>query len=223
MPRALVTGAATGIGAAIALRLAADGFDLVVHHNRSDPTDLVDRIRTLGRQVEVLQADLAQAPALDIQGPLDAFVANAGQYTRGSFADTGATDLALNLDATARLTQALLPNLAAEARIVFVGSIAAERGSAHGAGYAAAKAGLVGLGRSLARELAPRSVNVVSPGYIDTVMIDESAERRAQRETEVPLGRVGHPDEVAAAVAWLCGPGAAYTTGTVLRVNGGLR
>lgn len=232
MAVALVTGAARGIGQATALRLARDGFDLVLHHNQSDIEPTKRAIQELGRDVRVVQADLAdmgQARRCAQQaGPVDVFVANAGVYHRNSLATTNEAawnnSMAVNLDAPAAMVQTLLPNLAADARIVFVSSIAAERGSRHGAAYAAGKAGLVGLTRSLARELAPRTVNCVSPGYIATDMIGEdSDEKRAKRSREVPLGRIGEPADAADVIAWLCSPGAAYTTGSTIRVNGGLR
>jgi 3-oxoacyl-[acyl-carrier protein] reductase len=99
------------------------------------------------------------------------------------------------------------------------------QGSQYGAHYAAAKAGLLGLARSLARELAPRhTVNVVAPGSIDTaILAGDSPERRRERERSIPLGRLGRPSEVAQAIAFLASPAASYVTGATLHVNGGLR
>ncbi|MGB1585563.1 MAG: SDR family oxidoreductase [Thermoplasmatota archaeon] len=231
MPRAFVTGAATGIGAATARRLAADGYDLVLHHHRSDIDGLARELRAR-RHVEILQADLADLDqarrCAKAAGKIDAFVANAGVYLRGQLADLSdasrVESLAVNLEAPMVMIQALREQFSQSGRVVLVGSIAAERGSAHGVAYSSAKSGLVGLTRSLARELAPITVNMVSPGYIDTAMIaGDSPERRAKRDEEVPLGRVGRPEDVADAIAWLCSEGAAYTTGSILRVNGGLR
>lgn len=238
VPSALVTGASRGIGAAVAKRLARDGFDVALHYHqdRAGVDATRKAVEKEGRTAEVLQADLADPTsawhvareATNVWGKLDAFVANAGLYDRRSLADmTGDAwrqTLAVDLDAPAVMAQALLPNLGPSASLVFVSSIVASRGTPHGAHYAAAKAGLVGLTRALALELAPKvRVNAVAPGYVDTDMIDgDSPERRAGREQEVPLGRVGSPEDVAGAVSWLCGPDSAYVTGQLLHINGGL-
>lgn len=232
--RAFVTGASRGIGQAIAVRLAKDGFDVVVHyHQDADGAEATaNRVRDAGRQALVLQADLGDVDAAWAcaeaagDGGLDVFVANAGLYDRRGFEDmTGDAwrrTMAVDLDAPALMSQALLPHLTADARIVFISSVAAARGSTHGAHYSTAKAGLLGLTRSLALELAPRRVNAVLPGYIDTDMIDDTPQRRAERETEVPLGRVGDPQDIAGTVSWLVGPDSAYVTGQAIQVNGGL-
>lgn len=238
MPTALVTGASKGIGAAIARRLARDGFDVLVHYqtDAAGAKRTVAAVHKLGRNAESLQADLSDehqvrrlAVAVAKQAPkLHCIVHNAGLYERKSFAQTdGAAWKAtrsVDLDAPALLTQALLPRLAAGACIVFVSSIVAVRGTAHGAAYAAAKAGLLGLTRALALELAPGiRVNAVAPGYVDTAMLaEDSSARRKARVAEVPLGRIGKPEDVAGAVSFLVGPDAAYVTGATLHVNGGL-
>ena len=235
---ALVTGASKGIGAAVARRLARDGFDVAVHHN----TDAAGAKRTAaavvqaGRRAVVVNGDLAEpeGPKVVAEAVAEAFprlhavVHNAGFYDRRGFEDLdeGAwrATLTVDLEAPAHLTRRLLPRLADGASLVFVSSIVAARGSTHGAAYTAAKAGLVGLTRTLAQELAPKTrVNAVAPGYIDTAMLatDTPAKRKA-RAAEVPLGRVGSPEDVAGAVSFLCGPDSTYVTGTVLHVNGGL-
>ena len=123
------------------------------------------------------------------------------------------------------MTRRLLPQLrrARSGRLVFVSSVLAFTGSTHGAHYAAAKAGIIGLARSLARELAPTiTVNVVAPGAIDTaILAADTPAQRAERSTRIPLGRVGTPEEVADAISYLISPRASYITGTVLHVNGG--
>ncbi|MEK6975920.1 MAG: SDR family oxidoreductase [Candidatus Thermoplasmatota archaeon] len=235
---ALVTGASKGIGAAVAKRLAHDGFDIAVHYN----TDAAGAKRTAaaivkaGRRAVVVKGDLADpdgpkqvAEAVSEAFPrLHAIVHNAGFYDRRAFADLDEAawraTLAVDLEAPAHLTRRLLPRLADGASLVFVSSIAAARGSTHGSAYTAAKAGLVGLTRTLARELAPRTrVNAVAPGFIDTaILAGDSPTKRKARAAEVPLGRVGSPEDVAGVVSFLCGPDSAYVTGTVLHVNGGL-
>lgn len=236
---ALVTGASKGIGAAIAKRLAMDGFDVVVHCNtdRAGAKRTATAVERLGRRAVVAQADLGHPDGVDALAQiaraafprLAAIVHNAGFYDRRSFAELdGAAwrdTLAVDLEAPALLTRALLPNLATGAAIVFISSVAAARGSAHGASYAAAKAGLEGLTRSLAQELAPSiRVNAVAPGFVDTdILAGDSKAKRQERVAQVPLGRIGSPPEVAGAVSFLVGPDASYVTGTVLAVNGGLR
>lgn len=235
---ALVTGASKGIGAVVARRLARDGFDVVVHYN----TDLAGARRTAaavakaGRRAVLVKADLAgpEGPAQVAAASADAFprlqalVHNAGFYDRAGFRaqDEAAwrATLAANLEAPAHLTRRLLPRLAPGASIVFLSSVAAVRGSTHGPAYAASKAGLLGLARTLAQELAPAvRVNAVAPGFIDTaILASDTPAKRNARAAQVPLGRVGSPQDVAGAVAFLCGPDSAYVTGTVLHVNGGL-
>ena len=184
-------------------------------------------------------ADLAapdgpSALAAGVAGPwesLDVLVHNAGVYDRIPFERLGPSDwesaLALNVVGPARLTQLLLPRLrrAPSGRIVFVSSVLAFTGSRWGAQYSAAKAGVLGLARSLARELAPSiAVNVVAPGSIDTaILAGDTPAVRAERARSIPLGRVGAPEEVAEAIAFLASPAASYITGTTLHVNGGLR
>lgn len=238
MPAALVTGASKGIGAAVARRLALDGFDVAVHFH----TDKLGAQRTAAavkkakRKAVLIQADLSSARDLDWLAEestrqfrrIDALVHNAALYERRSFAEMSGqawvNTRLVDLDAPAVLTHLLLDRLARDASIIFISSVAAVRGSKHGAHYTAAKAGLLGLTRALAQELAPRiRVNAVAPGYIDTaILADDSPARRKERIAEVPLGRIGEPDDVAAAVAYLAGPGSKYVTGQVLHVNGGL-
>ncbi len=237
--RVVITGASRGIGRATALRLAAPGQEFVLHYfQHGEEADAVRRkVVERGGSATLLKADLsdrAESRRLgqdiaDRWETIDALVLNAGAYPRAPFEQI--SDAAfeacfrLNVFGPALLVRDLLPLLrrSASGRVVFVSSVLAFTGSTHGAHYASAKAALLGLTRSLARELAPRiTVNAVAPGSIDTaILADDSAERRAERNRSIPLGRLGSAEEVADSVAFLLGPGASYLTGTTLHVNGG--
>jgi len=235
----LITGASQGIGAAVARRMAGPGRELLLHgHSHiAEAERLAAELRTTGARCTVLAADLADPAAVDRlavevaeHAPhLQVLVHNAGSYPRVRFDAMTVEELTsclqVNLLAPARLTLRLRPLLASapSGRIIFVSSVLAFLGSSHGAHYAAAKSGIVGLARSLALELAPRiTVNVVAPGAIDTaILAGDSPELRTARESRIPLGRVGTPEEVAEAIAYLASPAASYITGTTLHVNGG--
>ena len=239
--RALVTGASGGIGRATAVRLARDGFEIGVHfHGHPVEAETTAReVGLVGRNAWRCSADLASvegpdqlaSAVIDRWESLDVLVHNAGVYDRIAFdrltRDDWTAALALNVVGPARLTQLLLPQLrrSPRGRIVFVSSVLASTGSRWGAQYAAAKAGMGGLARSLARELAPAiTVNVVAPGSIDTAIIaGDTAVARAEREKGIPMARVGTPAEVADAIAFLASERASYLTGTTIHVNGGLR
>ena len=244
---AVVTGGGRGIGAAVARRLAADGF----------------RVTVLGRRLEVVQALAAEdagrfhAVAADVAdpdqvgralaearrrfGPVTALVNNAGQACSAPFAKMDLTlwqdMLAVNLTGTMVCSQAVLPDLlgARGGRIVNVASTAGLVGYAYVSAYCAAKHGVIGLTRALALELAGKgiTVNAVCPGYTETDIIKESIDRvvaktrrtadqaRAEFVKSNPQGRLVQPAEVADAVAWLCGPAAAAVTGQSISVSGG--
>ncbi|MGI0053699.1 MAG: SDR family oxidoreductase [Thermoplasmata archaeon] len=239
--RALITGASQGIGRATARRLAEPSTELLLHCFRHPEAAeaLAAELAARGVIASVARADLARRSEVDRLAEetvrrlpsLDTLILNAGSYPRVGFEEMTDAEfddcLELNLTAPARLTRRLLPLLRRAptgGRIVLVSSILAFTGSRRGAHYAAAKAGLVGLARSLALELAPTvSVNVVAPGSIDTaILASDSPERRAARVLEIPLRRIGTPEEVADAIAFLVSPAAGYLTGTTLHVNGGL-
>ncbi|MGI0140485.1 MAG: SDR family NAD(P)-dependent oxidoreductase [Thermoplasmata archaeon] len=239
--RVLVTGSSRGIGAATVRRLASPGTSLIVHYgqHRAEAEAVASDARRAGAEATIFGADLGEPGAalrlaehvLAGGTTLDGLVHNAGSYPRQRFLESAAADFEdlyrTNVVGPADLTRALLPALeAAEpGHVVFISSILAFDGARRGAPYAAAKAGQLGLARSLARELAPRVVvNVVAPGSIDTaILAGDTPELRSKRNAAIPLGRIGRPEEVADAVAFLVSDRANYLTGATLHINGGLR
>ena len=240
---ALITGATGGIGVAIARRLAADGATLALHY-RSNPdaaAKLADELRAAGATCETFQADLAAKegdPAKELVnavvvkfGRLDILVNNAGilnDATVSFMSDEQWTDT-LNMDLTVpfKLIRAAAMNMARQrwGRIVNMASDAGRMGSANRSNYAAAKEGLVGLTRSIARDLAGLGVraNAVSPGFVETNMVSNITDkRRAELYREIPCRRFAKPEEVAALIAFLCSDDADYITGQVISINGGL-
>lgn len=235
--RALITGASGGIGAAIARRLAADGFAVVLHANRH-----LDRARLLagaiaaeGGTAEAIafdvtdQAACAEACArLEAAGPIQVVVHNAGSHDDAVFAGMRPGQwrdvIDVNLNGFYNVCQPLtLPMLRTRwGRIIALSSVAGQVGNRGQANYAAAKAGLHGACRSLAIELASRgvTVNCVAPGIIDTGMA--SGFDPATIDRIVPMKRAGKADEVAAVVAFLASDQAAYVNGQVIGVNGGM-
>jgi 3-oxoacyl-[acyl-carrier protein] reductase len=227
---ALVTGGNRGIGLACARALADAGHRVAITYR----TDVPDQPGLLPVRCDLTDAEAVEAAFSRIEeelGPVEVLVNAAGANADTQLLMMKEEDFTSVLDAN--LTGAFrVAKRAARrmlrarwGRIILVGSVVGQIGSAGQANYAASKAGLVGFGRSLARELATRNitVNVVSPGPIATDMLDAlDDERRAQLVSVVPLGRVGQPDEVAAAVAFLASDDAAYITGANLPIDGGL-
>ncbi len=236
--RALVTGGSGDIGGAIARTLAARGCALLVHaHSAPERAQaVVDAIRAAGGQAQVLCCDLtdgaATRAALEAelaQGAIDILVHNAGIHDDAPLAGMGEQQwrrvIDVSLHGFFHASQPLLLAMARQrwGRVVALSSVAAVLGNRGQANYAAAKAGLHGAVRCLAREMAARgiSANVVAPGVIEGRM-SEGLFDAAQLKALVPAARMGRPDEVAALVAFLCSDAAAYINGQVIGINGGM-
>jgi 3-oxoacyl-[acyl-carrier protein] reductase len=234
---ALVTGASGGIGAAIARTLHAQGAVVALSGTRREALEAL--AAELGAGAQVCPADLREPDAADALivaaeaavGPLTILVNNAG-LTRDMLAlrmkdEDWQAVLDVDLSAPFRLARAALRGMLRRraGRIVNIASIVAVTGNAGQANYAAAKAGLVGMSKALAQEVASRgiTVNVVAPGFIQTPMTDVLDEaQRARLTAAIPLGRLGQPGDVAAAVAYLAADEAGWITGATLHVNGGM-
>ncbi|TCK28845.1 NAD(P)-dependent dehydrogenase (short-subunit alcohol dehydrogenase family) [Ancylobacter aquaticus] len=237
--RALVTGAARGIGAAIALKLAEDGADVAITYEKSavKAEALVAEMQTLGRNAVAIQADAASPEAsrnaveqtvLQLGG-LDILVNNAGVLLPGSFLEQPLEEIELQLNVNVRgvfvITQAALKHIPSGGRIISVGSNAGLSVPFAGiAVYAATKSALESFTRGLARELGSReiTVNLVRPGPIDTDMNPADGPLAPSILPSLSIARYGKTREVAEAVAFLAGPGAAYVTGSGILVDGGI-
>jgi 3-oxoacyl-[acyl-carrier protein] reductase len=240
---ALVTGASRGIGREIALTLAGEGAAVGVNHipdreHAGLAGGVVDRIRELGAQTVALPADVADAAAMravvaklvETLGRIDVVVTNAGIVHRGPLADMPEADwdrvMAVNLKGTFNAIQAALPHLVRQksGKIVTIASELGLIGSAGLAAYAASKAGVIGLTKSLARELSPLGINVnaVAPGPIDTDMLRSNPAFRDENKAGVPLRRWGRPQDIARTVLFLASDESDYYAGQVLSPNGGV-
>ena len=235
--RALVTGASGGIGGAIAEALHEQGATVTLSGTRMEALEAA--AAKLGDRVQIAPADLGDAAAVDklvpraeeLMGGLDILVNNAG-LTRDGLAlrmkdEDWQLVIRVNLEAAFRLSRAALRGMMKQrsGRIIGISSVVGVTGNAGQANYAASKAGMIGLSKALAQEVASRgiTVNSVAPGFIESAMTDQLNEK--QRESilgTIPLGRLGSGREIAGAVVYLASDEAAYVTGQTLHVNGGM-
>ena len=238
---ALITGASRGIGRAIALRLASEGAKIAVNYNsgESPANELVEEISAQGGEALALQADVADesqvkqmvAAVCKQWNRIDILVNNAGirndrllmRMTTAEWDDT----LNVNLRGAFFCTKAVLPLMVRQrrGRIINMSSVVGVAGNPGQANYAASKAALIGLTKSVAKEVARRNItaNALAPGYILTGMVEElSEDLKAQVLSRVPMNRLGVPEDIAGIVAFLCTDEASYITGQVIRIDGGL-
>lgn len=241
--RALVTGGTRGIGRAIALELAASGAEVVITgRNRESAESAAQELAAGGGNVRGLALDLSNPSEAQIilealaketkaDGGVSLIALNAGMTKDGLIMRMSREDwesvITANLTGAFLVTRALVPGMirARFGRIVALTSVVARMGNPGQANYAASKAGLIGFVRALAREVASRdvTVNAVAPGFIDTDMTRAlGEEQRDKLKQVIPLGRLGRPEDIAGAVAFLLSDAASYITGEVLDVNGGM-
>ncbi len=237
---ALVTGASQGIGRACALELARDGAQVALAARNLDKlAEVADEIRSAGGTAEIFSLDVADEASIKLcvksvagrLGPIEILVNNAGITRDGLAMRMKRADwddvLRTNLTSSFLLAQAVMPAMlkARSGRIINISSVVGQTGQAGQTNYAASKAGLLGLTKSLARELAPRgiTVNAVSPGYIETAMTAVlTDDQKLAMTAHVPLARAGTDLDIAHAVVFLASARAGYITGHTLDVNGGM-
>ena len=234
---ALVTGASGGIGEAVARALHAQGATVVLHGTRAEKLEALQK--DLGARAFALAVDLSDRDAVAglvdaasaLAGPISILVNNAGITRDGLLMrmkdDDWDSVLEVNMTASMSLCRAAMRGMmkTRTGRIISISSVVGVTGNAGQTNYAASKAGMIGFSKSLAAEVASRglTVNVVAPGFIETPMTDVLDEsQKSALLTRVPAGRLGHPDEIAATVAFLASDEAAYITGATLHVNGGM-
>ena len=236
---AFVTGASRGIGAAIAKTLARQGATVLAAARRSNAETTVADIVSWGGKAEAVDLDVTDAGAIERvvssavakHGRIDILVNNAGitrdQLMMRMKRDDWDAVIATNLTAAYGCTQAVLRPMIKQrgGRIITIGSVVGQMGNAGQVNYAASKAGIIGMAKALAREVASRgiTVNVVAPGLIDTDMTRTLASGTSENwAAQIPLGRLGTPEDVANTVCFLASDEAAYITGQVIAVNGGM-
>ena len=238
---ALVTGASRGIGASVACRLADAGAKVGInyHTNKRAAETVVGCIKALGGEALLVEGDVSQEATAEAAvaavtkgwGRIDILVNNAGinrdRLLLRMKPDDWDQVLEVNLRGAFLCSKYVMPHLIKQrsGRIINVSSVVGISGNPGQANYAAAKAGLIGFTKAVAREVASRNVtvNAVAPGYITAGMVEDlSEETRQQILARIPMGRFGAPEDVAEAVLFLCGDGASYVTGQVLTIDGGL-
>jgi 3-oxoacyl-[acyl-carrier protein] reductase len=236
---AIVTGASRGIGRAIATMLAARGAHVVAAARAENATATVSEIVAAGARADLASVDVTDPASIDAlisgvlaaQGRIDILVNNAGitkdQLMLRMKRDDWDQVIATNLTSAFSCAQAVLKPMVKQrgGRIISIASVVGQMGNAGQANYAASKAGLIGFSKALAREVASRNitVNVVAPGLVETDMTRAIADKaQGDWASQIPLGRIGTPADIAAAVCFLASDEASYITGHVLAVNGGM-
>ena len=238
MPLAIVTGGGRGIGASISKRLATDGYRVLLTYNQSSNSAemIVESIRSSGGDAVAVKVDCSNPADIMILADhpwcklgVSALVINHGAYVRTPSDNLTISRLRetmkINFEGSFLVWESLSKFLSKDARIVVIGSQLGIKGSPHGADYSASKAALHLWARSLAQAVGRigQRVNIVAPGYIDTDLLSgDSAEKRLERESEVPLKRMGTPDDIGGVVSFLVSPDSSYITGAIIHVNGGL-
>jgi 3-oxoacyl-[acyl-carrier protein] reductase len=237
---AFVTGASRGIGRAIAFSLCRAGYDVVLAATSIEGNEsIAEELRALGAQASTVNLDVSSAESvkaafakvLKEKARIDVLVNNAGITRDGLAMRMKSADwdavLNINLNGTFRCIQQVLPGMVRNrwGRIVNITSVVGQAGAAGQTNYAASKGGIIAMTKSLAQEIGSRgiTVNAVAPGYIETDMTKVLSDEVKQRIlTQVPLGRIGQPEDIAHAVKFLVSDDAAYITGQILAVNGGM-
>ncbi|RLF42663.1 MAG: SDR family NAD(P)-dependent oxidoreductase [Thermoplasmata archaeon] len=236
--KAIVTGASRGIGKAIAIKFAEHGAFVGINYFKSyekakevlkEVKKYSDGILLQGDVGKFIEAGRIVEEFINIAGEINVLVNNAGIYKRSKFEELAEKQwdatMETNLKSCYNMCKNALPYMKEGSKIIFISSQLALRGSSHGADYAASKAGILGLMKSLALELATRKINVnaVAPGTIDTdIIADYTEEQRRKRTEEIPLKRLGLPEDVANVCLFLASDLADYITGEVILVTGGL-